>query len=222
MRCLGHQISNDGNRSVGWEKVKESVWYAWRGNVRKGVFHGPPTAKSRLLNKAALGTFLFHSTLLNWSEIFQNRVQQFQIFLLSRCLDFEPRQGEEPQRSWQRRTLVAGNVLKKGGYWHVAWQKNLANWLAHLDRHPECWVRKLLATRDESFLQAQREMFAANGGSRRWNSMAGRTGTRVGAGYIATRTEAACRDWTRCFDSSQCSFLQTNNRGGNRSQPISR
>lgn len=201
MRCLGFMIANNGNSDPAWQKLKESIWHAWRGNLRRSGFRGSYESASRLLTRCAGPIASFHCGIVPWSTALAKRLADFQTFLLARVLATAPRPHESSSHYWQRRHLQAHHTIQKTGAWDKTWDQRITTWLRHIGRHPESWVSRLLRTRDAAWLREQRRMYV--GGSQSWTVHAGRTGTRMVPGPVHRRYEDGCRLWAVQHDMQQ-------------------
>jgi hypothetical protein len=199
MRVLGHYINHNGSSEPTWSHAKRAIWNAWYGNLCKPGFRGNMFYAAKLLDRSAGGALRFHNLLLPWSASTAAKIRQFQTFLIARATDLPWLPNEDSKRYWQRRTLGANHILRKTGFWDEQWTKNLPRWLAHLGRHPDSWLVRLLRTRDGEWLKTQRAMFSI-GGSHAWTLTAGRTNTRVCAGKVHQRQEEGYRNFCEVHD----------------------
>ena len=69
---------------------------------------------------------------------------------------------------------------------HLKWEKQLCKWIGHLARHPDCWVARFLCTRDDAWLEAQREMFLVHW---KWTESQGWANTRMAPAKVHLRYE---------------------------------
>jgi len=193
MKTLGHMISNDGSIEPGWDRAKSSIWKGWWGNLSKKQFRGAVDQKVMLLTRTASGIVSYHCLLWPWSASTAKRIDNFQAYLVTKCLDTEPTPNESNRVYWQRRTLIASNACRRKGLWSKLWSKRLASWSQHLQRHQECWITRLLKTRNLNWLAQRRRQFAHL--NSKWNEFRGRTDTRMAAEKVQKRWQQGWKDW---------------------------
>ena len=171
--------------------TKTSVWKAWWGNLAKGKFQGRLQDKVRLLARAALPIVLFQALLWTWSLTAEKKLDTLQTNLVAKATNAFYFEGEPREVFFRRRTRLANQAIGEAARWSNAWRRRFNNWAQHLQRHPQCWVAKLLHTRDLTWLQHRRAQWTSTVG---WSIFAGRTDTRASPGAPSRRYQQGLED----------------------------
>ena len=138
-----------------------------------------------------LPVVLFQCLLWPWSKTTTGRIDSLQAHLIARLLRLPGRDGEPRHIYFQRRNRAAGDFARRHGTWSRSWGTKIKAWVEHLDRHLECWVSRLLLTRNCSWLEGRRSLYASGAHT----ATAGRTRTRVIQQRVHLRYEAGLKEW---------------------------
>ena len=172
MRCLGHIISANGSIEADFEQAKASMWAAFWINFRPSLRNATKDAKLRFLRSCIASIGRFKWSRWPFQPTYAKRLDQIQTHMIALLFPCQPKDLEEKDSYFQRRSLLAGRLASSCGRWSAAWANAVCRWHDHCVRAHDTrnWCSFVYLHRGADWLAAQRLQNSRQGERNRTNT----------------------------------------------------
>ena len=179
-------MEDSGGTRACWTQTKRSMWKAFFGNcASKNARNFGAHRKQQLLQRSVVPCFDYRNS--RWPPHRQRclEVDQLQRKMMAIIHRTPMLPGEAPAEYVRRRHILSAKRCKESGLWSVRHCTRVIAWRDHITRpaNRHSWAALLLEFRGLQWLAERRSAFSSG----LLGILAGRTGTRVAAGNVATR-----------------------------------
>ena len=178
MRCLGHNLTNNGSIQPDWEDVSAKMWRAFWANLCPGMWRSKLASRTRLLDVCVRSVGSFRWTRWPFQRDTAHKLDHLQHHMLAILSKIPPTTGETVENYFERRRASARQLAQQQGNWSTHWARSVLSWHGHLQRAHDTgtWAPHLIRYRDLQWLEEKRKTHKGSG-----------TGTRAYAGKPCAR-----------------------------------
>ena len=168
MKCLGHQLDDDGGISSCYRHCVQAMWRGFYGNLSAGLMASPVPVKMRFLNSCIASIPAFRWPRWPYQTTYAAALDSQQRHMISVLMQTKPQSHETFEAYVKRRHTFSGRLASKHGRWSQLWAQSVRKWNDHVARRhdPDCWSGPILDWHDESWLAMQRSLASSDGESR--------------------------------------------------------
>ena len=161
MRCLGHHISNNGSIAADFHSTTTAMWNALYANLHAGLSTAPLSAKVRFLESCVRSSGSYHWSRWPFQPTYAKRIDSLQTHMIAVLENHQPRDHEDTDDFFRRRSLSAGRVAARVGRWSHRWANSIVSWSQHLIRQHDlhAFSSRIYKYRGSAWLELQRQSF---------------------------------------------------------------